>query len=119
MAVAFSLCGLGLFALVGAGAVGTSAAFLCAVAVAAFFEGTQYTLFPSLVADYYGHAHSSTNYAVLYSAKMIGGVFGGTAVGWLVTATDWSVAFLVGGALAVGASLGAIVLRPPGDAATD
>ncbi|MGN8215348.1 OFA family MFS transporter [Halococcus salifodinae] len=117
MMVAFALCGIGLFALVGMGAVGTSVGFLGAVAVAAFFEGTQYTLFPSLVADYYGHEHSSTNYAVLYSAKMIGGVFGGTAVGWLVAATDWSVAFLVGGALAICASLGAIVLRPPDDAA--
>lgn len=113
MAVAFSLCGIGLFALTGMGAVGTTVGFLGAVVLAAFFEGTQYTLFPSVVGDYYGQEHSSTNYAVLYSAKMIGGVFGGTVVGWLVTATGWSVTFLVGGALAIGAGLGAVVLRPP------
>ena len=118
MAVAFSLCGIGLFALTGMGALGTTVGFLGAVVLAAFFEGTQYTLFPSVVGDYYGQAHSSTNYAVLYSAKMVGGVFGGTVVGWLVVTTSWSMTFLVGGILAVGAGLGAVVLRPPEDTAT-
>lgn len=113
MAVAFSVCGIGLFALTGMSAIGTAGGFLGAVILAASLEGTQYTLFPSVVGDYYGQEHSSTNYAVLYSAKMVGGIFGGTVVGWLVTATGWSVTFLIGGALAIIASLGAIVLRPP------
>lgn len=113
MAVAFSVCGIGLFALTGMSTIGTAGGFLGAVILAASLEGTQYTLFPSVVGDYYGQENSSTNYAVLYSAKMVGGIFGGTVVGWLVTATGWSVTFLIGGSLAIIASFGAIVLRPP------
>jgi MFS transporter, OFA family, oxalate/formate antiporter len=113
MLVTFSLCGVGLVALVAAGAVGSTVGFLLALVIAAGFEGTQYTLFPSVVADYYGEAHSSTNYALLYSAKMVGGLFGGAIIATVVAATNWDIAFLLGGVLAVAAGLGSLVLRPP------
>lgn len=113
MAVSFVLCGLGLFAVVWFAQRGEALGFLGAVLVTTFFWSPQYTLFPSVVGSYYGSAGSSGNYALLYSAKIWGGVFGGTAAGWLVTSTDWSTAFLVGGGLAVLAGLGALVLRPP------
>jgi OFA family oxalate/formate antiporter-like MFS transporter len=114
MTVAFTLCGLGLIAVVWFGQMGTGLGFLAAVVIATFFWSPQYTLFPSLVADYYGEANSSANYALLYSAKMWGGVFGGTVAGWLVVTTSWSTAFVVGGVLAILAGLAALVLKPPG-----
>lgn len=113
MALAFSLCGVGLFALTGAGMVGTAIGFLCALTLAALFEGTQYPVMASMIGDYYGEKHSSTNYAILYSGKTIGGVFGGAVVGLLVASVGWSVTFVIGGALAIVAGLGALVLRPP------
>ena len=113
MLVTFTLCGIGLFLLVGLGEIGSIIGFLAAVVIAAGFEGTQYTLFPSIVGDYFGEKHSSTNYAILYSAKMIGGIFGGVAVSWLVGTTGWTTAFLLGGLLAVVAGFGAILLHPP------
>jgi len=116
MVATFSLCGVGLVALTGMGELGSAVGFLGAVALAALFEGTQYTLFPSVVGDYYGEEHSSTNYAPLYSAKTVGGLFGGALAGWLVTATGWTTVFLIGGALAIAAGLGALFLRPPDDA---
>ena len=113
MAAAFTLCGLGLFAVVFFGLQGFSAAFVAAVVVATFFWSPQYTLFPSVVGDYYGEAHSSANYALLYSGKMWGGVFGGTVTGALATTIGWSTTFTIGGVLAVAAGVAALVLRPP------
>ncbi|MFQ3294419.1 MAG: OFA family oxalate/formate antiporter-like MFS transporter [Halobacteriales archaeon] len=113
MAAAFTLCGLGLFAVVFFGLQGFSAAFVGAVVVATFFWSPQYTLFPSVVGDYYGEAHSSANYALLYSGKMWGGVFGGTVTGALATTIGWSTTFMIGGSLAIAAGVAALVLRPP------
>lgn len=72
MAAAFSLCGIGLFLVVGFGLTGMSLGFVAAVIVATFFLAPQYTLFPAVVGDYYGEEHSSANYALLYSGKMWG-----------------------------------------------
>ncbi|WP_276281439.1 OFA family MFS transporter [Halorussus caseinilyticus] len=113
MAVSFTLCGLGLFAVVWFGVTNTAVGFLAAVVLATFFWSPQYTLFPSVVGDYYGQKHSSANYALLYSGKMWGGVFGGGVAGWLVTRTSWPAAFALGGALAVLAGLAALLLREP------
>ncbi|UPV99410.1 OFA family MFS transporter [Halorussus gelatinilyticus] len=115
MGVSFLLCGLGVFAVVWFGVAQTPLGFLAAVVIATFFWSPQYTLFPSVVGDYYGQQHSSTNYALLYSGKMWGGVFGGGVTGWLVSQTSWPVAFALGGALAVLAGLGAFLLREPSE----
>ena len=113
MAVSFTLRGLGLFAVVFLARRGASVGFLAAVVVATFFWSPQYTLFPSVVADYYGEVNSSANYALLYSGKMWGGVFGGAVTGWMVTALGWTTTFQVGGGLAVLAGFAALFLRPP------
>ncbi|MFB6157086.1 MAG: OFA family MFS transporter [Haloferacaceae archaeon] len=113
MAASFTLCGLGLWAVVWFGTRGMSLGFVAAVVVATFFWSPQYTLFPSLVGDYYGEAHSSANYALLYSGKMWGGVFGGAVAGWLVLQTGWADAFRLGGGLAVASGAAALLLRPP------
>ncbi|MFB6353537.1 MAG: OFA family MFS transporter [Halobacteriales archaeon] len=115
MAASFALCGIGLFLVVWFAQAGFELAFLGAVVVATFFWSPQYTLFPSVVGDYYGSRHSSANYALLYSGKMWGGVFGGGLAGWLVTQVGWAATFQVGGALAVAAGFGALFLRPPGE----
>ncbi|MEZ3144498.1 OFA family MFS transporter [Halobaculum sp. MBLA0143] len=113
MAASFLLCGVGVLGTVLFARAGRPLAFVAAVIVATFFWSPQYTLFPSVVGDYYGREHSSANYALLYSGKMWGGVFGGAVVGWVVGAASWSVAFAVGGALAILAGVGALALRPP------
>lgn len=116
MAASFFLCGIGLFAVVWFARARSNVGFIFAVIVATFFWSPQYTLFPSVVGDYYGREHSSANYALLYSGKMWGGLFGGAVAGFLITATSWTLAFLVGGVLAIVAAVGALFLRPPSDA---
>jgi OFA family oxalate/formate antiporter-like MFS transporter len=113
MAASFVLCGLGLLAVVHFGRTDNALGFILAVVVATFFWSPQYTLFPSVVGDYYGRTHSSANYALLYSGKVWGGVFGGTVTAVLVTAFGWSETFVLGGVLAVLAGVAALALRPP------
>lgn len=113
MFLSFSCCGLGLLAVVWFARSGNGLGFIAAVVVATFFWSPQYTLFPSLVGDYYGEAHSSGNYAIVYSGKVWGGLFGGTAIGWLVSLTGWQFSFAIGGSLAVCGGLASLLLRPP------
>jgi len=119
MAVSFIVCGAALLVAVGSGHGGLSLIFVGAITAATFFWSPQFALFPSLVADYFGTRNSSANYALLYSGKVWGGLFGGTVAGWVVTATDWSTAFSIGGALAILAGVLAIILRPPADGRRD
>ncbi|MFB6270231.1 MAG: OFA family MFS transporter [Halobacterium sp.] len=113
MAATFVTLGLALFAVVYFGIQGAGAAFVAAVVVATFFWSPQYTLFPSVVGDYYGERHSSANYALLYSGKMWGGVFGGTVTGAFVVSLGWNNTFVLGGVLAVLAGVAALLLEPP------
>jgi OFA family oxalate/formate antiporter-like MFS transporter len=113
MAASLGVSGLGVAGVIWLARAGNRWAFVGAVVVAVFFWSPQYALFPSLVGDYYGPRHSSANYALLYSAKMWGGVFGGVLVGWLVTWVGWNAAFAVGGAGALLAGVGALLLSPP------
>jgi len=119
MAVSFALAGLFRFGLIGAGTAGAPIAFVGMVLGAMFFSSPLYVYFPAVVADYYGAEYSSSNYAVIYSAKVGGGVFAGTVTGFLVATAGWTPTVALGGALALGASLAALVLRPPSGAALD
>ena len=112
-AVSFLLCGVATLAIVAFGLLGSGVGFIFAVAVAVFFWSSQFSLFPSLVGDYYGSRYSSANYSLVYSGKMWGGVFGGGVVGWLVVVIGWDATFILGGLLAVAAGVIGFVLRPP------
>jgi OFA family oxalate/formate antiporter-like MFS transporter len=46
-----------------------------------FTWGEIYSLFPAMLADYYGTRHATSNYGVLYSAKGVASIFGG----WVAT----------------------------------
>ena len=113
MAGSFLLAGLFRIGLVGAGEAGNGAVFVAFVLGAMFFSSPLYVFFPSLLADYYGAANSSGNYAVLYTAKVGGGVFSGTVAGYLVATLGWTPTFTLGGGLALAAGLAVFALRPP------
>ncbi|QCC49122.1 MFS transporter (plasmid) [Halobellus limi] len=106
------LCGLTLAGAVASGSRGHGSLFVAFVAAAAFFRSPVFAIFPSLVGRYYGEARSSENYAAIYTAKVPGGVFGGTVTGALIAALGWSTAFYVGAALVVAAGVAALALRP-------
>jgi len=112
-AISFLVCGVGTVGVVVFAGVSSAVGYVIAVAVAVFFWSSQFSLFPSLVGDYYGAKHSSANYSLVYSGKMWGGVFGGGVVGWLVGVLGWDATFLLGGALALAAGLAGLALRAP------
>ena len=112
-AVSFLLCGVGAIGVVGFAGLESGLGYVVSVAIAVFFWSSQFSLFPSLVGDYYGAKYSSSNYAVVYSGKMWGGVFGGGVVAWLVGIVGWDLTFLIGAGLALAAGIAGLTLRPP------
>src|SRR2546430_15975533 len=42
-----------------------------------FTWGEVFSLFPSIVGDYYGTRHATSNYGVMYSAKGVASIIGG------------------------------------------
>lgn len=112
VAVSVTLAGLGVGATVVAGQQGFALGFVLFAGLAAFFRSPPFAVFPSLVGAYYGRAYSSEVYAALYSAKLFGGVIGGTVASGLVLSIGWSESFGLGAALLVAAGLSLLLLRP-------
>lgn len=107
LACAACLAGASLVAIEGLGT-----AFVALIAAAAFLRSPVFSVFPSLVGDYYGTAHSSANYALLYSAKLWGGVVGGTVTSGLIVSLGWNPTFLLGAGLLGVAGAATAFLRP-------
>ena len=112
-AFSFLACGVGTIGIVVLAGLDSGVGYVLTVAIAVFFWSSQFSLFPSLVGDYYGTEHSSANYSLVYSGKLWGGVFGGGVVGWLVGVIGWDAAFLLGGTLALAAGVAGLFLRAP------
>ncbi|MFB6136418.1 MAG: MFS transporter [Halobacteriaceae archaeon] len=112
VAATVSLCGVAVAAAVWAGAAGRGPLFVALLGAAAFFRSPVFSVVPALVGEYYGAARSSENYALLYTAKVWGGVVGGVAASLLIAAVGWSTAFLLGAAAMTGVGLLSGLLRP-------
>ena len=112
--VSLLLCGGSLAAAVAVGVRGVAPLFVLLVGATAFFRSPAFAVFPSLVGSYYGQARSSENYALVYSAKVPGGVLGGTVAGFLIARFGWVPSFLAGAALLVVAGIATLLLRPVG-----
>ncbi|MBX0321888.1 MFS transporter [Halomicroarcula sp. F13] len=110
--VSLVLCGGSLGGAVVAGTAGVAPAFVLLVGATAFFRSPAFAVVPSLVGEYYGRARSSENYALVYSSKVPGGVFGGTVAGVMVARLGWVDSFAIGAGLLVVAGVATLTLRP-------
>lgn len=112
MLVSFCTMGVATFAitLVHAGWL-----FVVLVFIAVGTWSPLFTVFPAIVADYWGHSHSGINYGIIYGpGKAIAGVFGGVLAAAIYSATGtWHVPFYVAAAMAFAAGLGVLGLRRP------
>ena len=106
------VAGLALAGGVLAGRAGFGLAFAVLVGAAAFFRTPVFAVFPALVGEYYGPANSSQNYALLYSAKLWGGLGAGVVASALVDVAGWSTLFLAGAGLFATAGVATWLLRP-------
>lgn len=105
-------CGLALALGVAAGEAGLGVAFLALVSVAAVLRTPAFSVFPALVGEYWGETHSSSNYAVLYTAKLWGGLGGGVVASALVAGIGWTPTFLGGAVMVAAAGALTTQLRP-------
>lgn len=99
LSVSLALSGLSLGGAVLLGEAGFAWGFVALVAATVFFRSPSFAIVPGIVGAYYGRSHSSENYAVLYTAKLFGGVFGGVGASALVVLVGWSASFALGGGL--------------------
>jgi OFA family oxalate/formate antiporter-like MFS transporter len=77
-----------------------------------FTWGEIFSLFPSLVGDYFGTRCATANYGVLYSAKGVASIIGGgLAAGLYERFGTWSACFYGSAALALAAAVMAFALR--------
>jgi OFA family oxalate/formate antiporter-like MFS transporter len=105
--------GLALLAATVAGAAGAAWPFAALVGLAALFRSPAFSVFPSLVGEYYGAARSSENYALLYTGKVWGSVFGGTVASLLVVSVGWTTSFRAAAVVLAVAGAATALLRPP------
>jgi MFS transporter, OFA family, oxalate/formate antiporter len=108
LVISLVFCGVALAATVVAGRLALDWAFVAFAGITMFFRSPSFAIMPGLVGEYYGEAYSSENYAVLLTAKLWGGIFGGTVTSVLVLDIGWSVTFLVAAGLALGAGVAAL-----------
>jgi predicted MFS family arabinose efflux permease len=74
--------------------------------------GEVVSLFPSLVGDYYGTRHATSNYGVMYSAKGVASIIGGVIAALLYeNFGSWDACFYGSAALALAAAVMAFGLR--------
>ena len=107
------LGGVALAATVPVGGANAAWAFVALAGAAALFRSPPFSVFPSLVGDYYGQANSSQNYALLYTAKIWGSIFGGTVASGLVVSLGWTDSFLLAAAALSLAGIATAVLSDP------
>ncbi len=117
LSVSLVCAGLALLAATVAGDAGAAWPFAALVGLAALFRSPTFAIFPTLVGEYYGAARSSENYALLYTGKVWGSVFGGTVASLLVVSVGWTNSFQVAAVVLAVAGVATGLLRPPARAA--
>lgn len=114
MIIAFVLQAVALLLVLGVGHL--SAAWFAITLVLVYFTwGEIYSLFPSVVGDYFGSRHATSNYAIVYTAKGAASIVGGGLAALLFERFgSWSAAFYGSAMLALIAAGLAVGLRAAG-----
>ena len=114
MIIAFVLQAIALLMVVGVGRL-SAGWFALSLVFVYFTWGEIYSLFPSMVGDYFGSRHSTSNYSVLYTSKGVASIVGGGFAAVLFERFgSWSAAFYGTAALALIAAGLAVGLRMAG-----
>ena len=84
-------------------------AFLAGVGGGAFFP-----MFAALTPDYFGENNNATNYGLVYSAKLVSGLFGLGLASYVVATWGYNGAYTIAGIIAFVSAFIALFLRQPG-----
>jgi MFS transporter, OFA family, oxalate/formate antiporter len=111
MGIAFALHALCLVLVLTLGRI-SGTLFTLTLVLAYFTWGETFSLFPSLLGDYYGTRHATSNYGVLYSAKGVASIIaGGIAALLFEHFGSWTACFSGSAVLALAAAVIALMLR--------
>lgn len=105
---------IGQFGVLYAGKTGTLWLFMIFAIINGIGSGAFYPMFAALVPDYFGENHNATNYGLVYSAKLVGGVGGGGLAAGVVVAWGYTGAYVLAGCIALLATVMTLFLRQPG-----
>ena len=84
-------------------------AFLAGLGGGAFFP-----MFAALTPDYFGENNNATNYGLVYSSKLVSGLFGLGAASYVVSTYGYNGAYTIAGIIAFVSAFIALFLRQPG-----
>jgi hypothetical protein len=111
MGVAFALQALCLVLVLTVGRL-SGTLFTITLVLTFFTWGEVFSLFPSLLGDYYGTRHATSNYGVLYSAKGVASIIAGVIAAMLFERFGtWTACFYGSAVLAIAAAVIAFALR--------
>ncbi|BAC69534.1 MFS transporter [Streptomyces avermitilis] len=106
--------GLAQFGVIWAGDVKSEWLFLFFAFLSGFGGGAFYPMFAALTPDYFGENYNATNYGLVYSGKLISGLFGGGLGSMVVAAWGYNGAYALAGAISMVAAAIALLLKQPG-----
>ena len=111
MVIAFGLQAASLLSVVWLGQL-SGLLFTITLVMTFFTWGEIYTLFPSILGDWFGSRNGASNYSFLYTAKGVAAILGGgLAVRMAEAFGSWSAPFYASAFLALTACLMALMLR--------
>jgi MFS family permease len=111
--------GLAQFGVILAGEMKSEWLFLFFAFLSGFGGGAFYPMFAALTPDYFGENYNATNYGLVYSGKLISGLFGGGLGSMVVAAWGYNGAYALAGGVSMIAAAIALLLRQPGRSGAD
>ncbi|MFF8945932.1 OFA family MFS transporter [Streptomyces sp. NPDC014864] len=106
--------GLAQFGVIWAGNTHNEFLFLAFAFLSGFGSGAFYPMFAALTPDYFGENYNATNYGMVYSGKLVSGLFGGGLGSMVVAAWGYNGAYALAGGISMVAAAIALLLRQPG-----
>ncbi|MGQ7753315.1 MFS transporter [Streptomyces sp. WC2508] len=107
--------GLAQFGVIWAGHARNEWLFLFFAFLSGFGGGAFYPMFAALTPDYFGENHNATNYGLVYSGKLVSGLFGGGLGSMVVDAWGYDGAYALAGGISMVAACITLMLRQPGN----
>lgn len=105
MIFSFISAGLLTIGIYACGTINSPAGFIICTLGALFFWGPLYALFPAVCGHYYGEDYAASNYGVLYTAKLVGGIYGGYLSALIITRYGFGTSFIIGAVMQIVAGL--------------
>lgn len=106
--------GLAQFGVLWSGSIANEPLFLVFAFISGVGSGAFFPMFAALVPDYFGENNNAQNYGLVYSAKLVSGLFGGGLGGIVIGAWGYTGAYILAGFMGLFAAGLTLLLRQPG-----